>query len=241
MPGGICTPAQLKRIAEVAVKYDVPLVKLTGGQRIDLVCVPKDDLPHVWRDLDMPAGWAWGKSYRTCKSCIGTDFCRFGLGDSMGLAQKIEARFRGIDSPAKLKLATTGCPRNCSEAMLKDVGAVAIGDDKWEIYIGGAAGSHIRKGDILCTVNSEADVLLYAGRFMQFYRENAKWKERTYTFVERVGLERIRAVVVDDADGIAAELDAAMEASIAAVSDPWKEGAAPKTANQFASLIPVEG
>jgi nitrite reductase (NADH) large subunit len=240
MPGGICTPAQLKRIADVAEKYEVPLVKLTGGQRIDLVGVAKDDLPHVWRDLDMPAGWAWGKSYRTCKSCIGTDFCRFGLGDSMGLAQKIEGRFRGIDSPAKLKLATAGCPRNCSEAMVKDVGAVAIGDGKWEIYIGGAAGSHIRKGDILCTVDSEDDVLLYSGRFMQFYRENAKWKERTYTFVERVGLERIRAVVVNDAEGIAAELDAAMQASAAAVSDPWKEGVAPRTANQFASLVPVE-
>jgi nitrite reductase (NADH) large subunit len=240
MPGGICTPDQLRRIADVADKYAVPLVKLTGGQRIDLVGVPKEDLPGVWRDLDMPAGWAWGKSYRTCKSCIGTDHCRFGLGDSMGLAQKIEGRFRGIDSPAKLKLATAGCPRNCSEAMVKDVGAVAIGDGKWEIYIGGAAGAHVRKGDVLCTVSSEEEVLTVSGRFMQFYRENAKWKERTYSFVERVGLERIRAVVVDDSEGIVAALDAAMAESIAAVRDPWKEAAAPKTANQFASLIPVE-
>ncbi len=241
MPGGICTPDQLRRIADAAEKYAVPLVKLTGGQRIDLVGVAKEDLPGIWRDLDMPAGWAWGKSYRTCKSCIGTDYCRFGLGDSMGLAQKIEKRFRGLDSPAKLKLATAGCPRNCSEAMVKDVGAVAIGDGKWEIYIGGAAGGHVRKGDVLCTVGSEEDVLRYAGRFMQYYRENAKYKERTYTFVERVGLERIRAVVVDDADGIAAELDAAMEQSIAAVRDPWKEATAPKTPNQFASLIAADG
>ncbi|MBV8402140.1 MAG: nitrite reductase large subunit, partial [Acetobacteraceae bacterium] len=129
----------------------------------------------------------------------------------------------------------------CSEAMVKDVGAVAIGDGKWEIYIGGAAGSHIRKGDVLCTVQSEEEVLRLAGRFMQYYRENAKWKERTYTFVERVGLERIRAVVVEDSEGIAAELDAAMDASIAVVRDPWKEGGAPKTANQFASLVPAEG
>jgi nitrite reductase (NADH) large subunit len=241
MPGGVCTPDQLRRIADAAEKYAVPLVKLTGGQRIDLVGVAKEDLPGIWRDLAMPAGWAWGKSYRTCKSCIGTDHCRFGLGDSMGLAQKIEKRFRGIDSPAKLKLATAGCPRNCSEAMVKDVGAVAIGDGKWEIYIGGAAGGHVRKGDVLCTVGSEAEVLRYAGRFMQYYREHAKYKERTYTFVERVGLERIRAVVVDDADGIAAELDAAMEQSIAAVSDPWREAAAPKTPNQFASLLSAEG
>ena len=133
MAGGITSPAQLRRIAEVAEKYDVPLVKLTGGQRIDLVGVAKSDLPAVWRDLDMPSGYAYGKSYRTCKSCIGTAHCRFGLGDSIGFAQRIETRFRGIDSPAKLKLATAGCPRNCSEAMVKDVGAVAIGNDRWEI------------------------------------------------------------------------------------------------------------
>ncbi len=241
MPGGICTPAELKRIADVAVKYDVPLVKLTGGQRIDLVGIAKDNLPKVWQDLDMPAGWAWGKSYRTCKSCIGTDFCRFGLGDSMGLAKKIEARFRGLDSPGKLKLATAGCPRNCSEAMVKDLGAVAIGDNKWEIYIGGAAGAHVRKGDVLCTVEGEDQVLLIAGRFVQFYRENAKWKERTYTFVERVGIAKIRAVVVEDSEGVVPDLDAALEWSIAAVRDPWKEATAPKTANQFADLIPSEG
>jgi len=239
MPGGVCTPKELRRIADVAVKYKVPLVKLTGGQRIDLVGVAKHELPDVWRDLGMPAGHAWGKSYRTCKSCIGSEFCRFGLGDSMGLALKIERRFRGVDSPGKLKLATAGCPRNCSEALVKDIGAVAVGDNKWEIYIGGAGGSHVRKGDLLCVVDNEDDVLLYTGRFTQFYRENAKYKERTYTFVERVGLERIRAVVVDDSEGIAMELDAAMQASVNAVYDPWKEATAPKTANQFASLIPA--
>jgi nitrite reductase (NADH) large subunit len=239
MPGGVCTPEELRRIADVAVKYNVPLVKLTGGQRIDLVGVPKHELPNIWRDLGMPAGHAWGKSYRTCKSCIGTEFCRFGLGDSMGLALKIERQFRGIDSPGKLKLATAGCPRNCSEALIKDVGAVAIGDDKWEIYIGGAGGSHVRKGDVLCVVDDQDDVLLYTGRFIQFYRENAKYKERTYTFVERLGIERIRSVVVEDSEGLAAELDAAMQASVEAAYDPWKEGAAPKTPNQFSSVIPA--
>jgi nitrite reductase (NADH) large subunit len=240
MPGGVCTPDELRRIADVAVKYNVPLVKLTGGQRIDLVGVPKHELPNIWRDLGMPAGHAWGKSYRTCKSCIGTEFCRFGLGDSMGLALKIERQFRGIDSPGKLKLATTGCPRNCSEALIKDIGAVAIGEDKWEIYIGGAGGSHVRKGDVLCTVDNEDDVLLYTGRFIQFYRENAKYKERTYTFVERLGIERIRSVVVEDSEGLAAELDAAMRASVEAAYDPWKEASAPKTPNQFSSVIPAE-
>jgi nitrite reductase (NADH) large subunit len=227
MAGGVCTPDQLRRIADVADKYAVPLVKLTGGQRIDLVGIPKAQLPAVWTDLGMPAGYAWGKSYRTCKSCIGSDFCRFGLGDSMALAGKIESKFRGIDSPGKLKLATAGCPRNCSEALVKDVGAVA-------------AGSHIRKGDLLCTVDSHDDVLKIAGRFMQWYRENAKYKERTYTFIERVGIERVRAVVLDDADGIADALDAAMDKSCAeALKDPWKEAIKPKTVNQFADLIPA--
>jgi nitrite reductase (NADH) large subunit len=237
MPGGVCTPAELKRIADAAVKYDVPLVKVTGGQRIDLVGVKKDDLPGIWNDLGMPAGYAWGKSYRTCKACIGTDFCRFGLGDSMGLALKIERRFRGIDSPGKLKLATAGCPRNCSEALIKDIGVVAIGDGKWEIYVGGAGGAHVRKGDLLCVVDNEDDALLFSGRFMQYYRENAKYKERTYTFLERLGIERIRAVVIDDSDGIAAELDAAMKRSTDATYDPWKEADAPRTANQFATAI----
>jgi nitrite reductase (NADH) large subunit len=241
MAGGITTPADLMRIAQVAVKYNVPLVKLTGGQRIDLVGIPKQDMPAVWADLGMPAGWAWGKSYRTCKSCIGPQYCRFGLGDSMGLAQKIEAKFRGIDSPGKLKLATAGCPRNCSEAMVKDVGAVAIGDDRWEIYVGGAAGSAIRKGDVMCTVTGEDEVIRLSGRFMQWYRENAKYKERTHTFVERMGIDRVRAVVVDDSDGIAAELDAAIDASTsAAKKDPWLERDTPATANQFAAAIPVE-
>ena len=241
MPGGVTTPDDLIRIAEVARKYNVPLVKLTGGQRIDLVGVSKEDLPRMWADLGMPSGHAYGKSYRTCKSCIGTEFCRFGLGDSMGFATRIERRFRGVDSPAKLKLATAGCPRNCSEAMVKDIGAVAIGGDRWEIYVGGAAGAHIRKGDLLCTTDGEEATMRVMSRFMQYYRENAKWKERTYTFVPRVGLERIRAIVVDDSDGIVADLDAAMERSIAAVTDPWKEAAVPKTANQFAEILVPEG
>ena len=241
MPGGVTTAADLIRIAEVAQKYNVPLVKLTGGQRIDLVGVSKDDLPKVWADLGMPSGHAYGKSYRTCKSCIGTEYCRFGLGDSMTLSTRIEKRFRGVDSPAKLKLATAGCPRNCSEAMVKDIGAVAIGNDRWEIYVGGAAGAHVRKGDVLCTVEGEDAVLQVTSRFMQYYREQAKWKERTYSFVERVGIERLRAVVVEDSDGIVGALDAAMQRSVEAAYDPWKVAAAPRTANQFTGVLLAQG
>jgi nitrite reductase (NADH) large subunit len=242
IPGGVCSPDDLRRIADVADKYRVPLLKLTGGQRIDLVGIAKEDLPAVWRDLGMPAGYAWSKSYRTCKSCIGVDFCRFGLGDSMGLAKEVEHRFRGLDSPGKLKLATAGCPRNCSEAYVKDVGAVAVEGGKWEIYVGGAAGAHVRKGDLLCVVDSHEQVLLLSGRFIQYYRENAKYKERTYAFVERIGIGRIRAIVVDDSEGLAESLDRAMQESVdAANRDPWLERDVPVTRNQFKRSLPMVG
>ena len=131
MPGGVCTPDELRRIADVAVKYEVPLVKVTGGQRIDLVGVPKDQLPRVWQELGMPAGSAWGKSYRTCKSCIGIDYCRFGLGDSMGLALKIERRFRGIDSPGKAQARH----RRLSAQLLRgaDQGRRRGRDRRWQV------------------------------------------------------------------------------------------------------------
>jgi nitrite reductase (NADH) large subunit len=237
MAGGICTADELRRIADVADKYQVPLIKLTGGQRIDLVGIKKEDLPAVWTDLGMPAGYAWSKSYRTCKSCIGSDYCRYGLGNSMGLAQKVEQRFRGLDTPGKLKLATAGCPRNCSEALVKDVGFVAVDGGKWELYVGGAAGSHIRKGELLCTVDSEEQAIHLAGRFIQYYREQAKYKERTYTFVERVGIAKIKAVVFDDSEGLAEALDRAMQESVEATYDPWRERDAPVTANQFKTRL----
>src|SRR6478609_779975 len=239
MPGGVTSAAELRRIADVADKYHVPLMKLTGGQRIDLIGVKREDLPNVWRDLDMPSGFAYGKRYRTCKSCVGTDYCRFGLGNSIGLAQQIEARFQGLDAPGKLKLATAGCPRNCSEALVKDVGAVAVEGGKWEIYIGGAAGAHVRKGDLLCVVDTHEAVLKFSGRFLQYYRENARYLERTYAFVPRVGIDKIRAVVVEDSEGIAERLDQAMQRSVDAYFDPWQEGTTPATPNQFAELLPI--
>ncbi|MDO9712635.1 nitrite reductase large subunit NirB [Paracraurococcus lichenis] len=239
MPGGATTPAELRRIAEVAERFKVPLVKVTGGQRIDLLGVRKEDLPAVWAALGTVSGHAYGKTYRTCKACVGTDFCRFGLGDSMALAQKVEDRFKGIDSPHKMKLATAGCPRNCSEALIKDVGFVAVGDGKWEIYVGGAGGSHVRKGDLLCTVASQEEAILIGGRFMQYYREEAKYKERTYTWIERIGIERVRAVVVEDSEGIGARLDAAMQESVDAYLDPWGALIEAEEATRFASLIPA--
>ena len=239
MKGGVTTPAQLRRIAEVAEKHAVPMVKLTGGQRIDLLGVPKENLPKIWADLDMPSGWAYGKSFRTVKTCVGSEFCRFGVGDSTSLGIALEERFQGIEGPGKMKLAVTGCPRNCAEAYVKDLGVVAIDGGRWEIYVGGAAGAHVRKGDLLTTVGTAAEVITLTGRFLQFYRENANWLERTYAWVPRLGIERIRAVVVDDVDGTAAELDAAMEAAIAAYTDPWKERAEPATPGQFRTSLPL--
>ncbi|MET8526515.1 nitrite reductase large subunit NirB [Micromonospora sp. NPDC005172] len=237
--GGVTTPAQLKRIAEVAEKYSVPLVKITGGQRLDLLGIRKEDLPGVWADLDMPSGYAYGKSFRTVKTCVGSDFCRFGVGDSTALGIAIEDRFKGIEGPGKMKLAVTGCPRNCAEAYVKDLGVVAIDGGKWEIYVGGAAGAHVRKGDLLAVVDSPDEVITLTGRFLQYYRESANWLERTYAWVPRLGIDHIRAVVVDDSDGIAARLDATMDASVAAYRDPWLERRDPVTPGQFRTSLPL--
>lgn len=239
MKGGVTSVQQLRRIADVAEKHNIPLIKLTGGQRIDLLGVPKEDLPQVWADLDMPSGYAYGKSFRTVKTCVGKDFCRYGTGDSTKLGIEIESRFQGIESPAKLKLAVSGCPRNCAESLVKDVGVVAVEGGRWEIYIGGAAGAHIRKGDLLATVDDPEEVKALTGRFMQYYRENANWLERTYAFVPRVGIERIRAVVVDDAEGLAAGLDAAMQDSVDSYVDPWTERDDPLTPGQFRTSLPL--
>jgi nitrite reductase (NADH) large subunit len=239
MKGGVTTPAQLKRIAEVAEKHRVPMVKLTGGQRIDLLGVPKETLPRIWADLGMPSGYAYAKSFRTVKTCVGSDFCRFGVGDSTALGIAIEERYRGIEGPGKMKLAVTGCPRNCAEAYVKDLGVVAVDGGRWEIYVGGAAGAHVRKGDLLATVGSAAEVITLTGRFLQYYRENGNWLERTYAFVPRLGIERIRAVVVEDSDGIAADLDAAMAESVAAYRDPWLERQEPVTPGQFRTALPL--
>jgi len=237
--GGVTSAAELRRIADVAEKYEVPMVKITGGQRIDLLGIPKEKLPGVWRDLGMPSGHAYSKSFRTCKTCVGTEFCRYGVGDSTALGVQIEKRFQGIEAPHKMKLAATGCPRNCAEATTKDLGAVAVDGGKWEIYIGGAAGSTVRKGDVLCVVDSHEEVLKYMGRFMQYYREHGKYLERTYAFVERVGIGRLRRLLIDDEEGICGRLDEEMQAAVDAYVDPWLEAAEPVHPAQFATVLEV--
>jgi nitrite reductase (NADH) large subunit len=235
--GGVTSAAELRRIADVADKYNVPMVKITGGQRIDLLGIPKEQLPDVWRALGMPSGHAYTKAFRTCKTCVGTDFCRYGVGDSTTLGIQIEKRFQGIESPHKMKLAATGCPRNCAEATTKDLGAVAIEGGKWEVYIGGAAGSRVRKGDILCVVDTHEEVLVYMGRFMQYYREHAKYLERTYDFVERVGIKQLKDVLIDDVEGICERLDRDIQAAVDGYVDPWLEADEPVHPAQFVNII----
>jgi nitrite reductase (NADH) large subunit len=239
--GGVTSANQLRRIADVADKYHVPMVKITGGQRIDLLGIRKEDLPNVWTDLGMPSGHAYTKAFRTCKTCVGTDFCRYGVGDSTTLGIQIEKRYQGIEFPHKVKLAANGCPRNCAEATTKDIGAVAIEGGRWEIYVGGAAGSQVRKGDLLVTVETHDEALKYIGRFMQYYRENAKYLERTYGLVERLGIDRLRRILVDDEEGICARLDSDIQDAVDAYVDPWSEAANPTHAEQFSNVIgPVQ-
>ncbi len=159
------------------------------------------------------------------------------MGDSVGLGIKIEKRFQGIESPHKMKLAASGCPRNCAEATTKDLGTVAVEGGKWEVYVGGAAGSRVRKGDVLCVVDSHEEVLTFMGRFMQYYRENAKYLERTYDFVERTGIDQLRQILVDNSEGICQRLDSDVQASVDAYTDPWQEAAQPLHPSQFTSVL----
>jgi nitrite reductase (NADH) large subunit len=231
--GGVTTADELIRIGEVAKKYNVPMVKYTGGQRIDLLGIKKEDLPNVWRDLGMPSGYAYTKALRTVKTCVGSEFCRYGTNDSTSLGIALEKRYQGFEFPAKVKLGVSGCPRNCAEATVKDVGVVATEGGEWEVSLGGAAGAHVRKSDVLCRVKTQDEAIKLIGRFLIYYRDNAKWLERTYDFVPRVGLEHLRKVIVEDSLGIGDQLDIEVEKTAAAYVDPWLERDKPAFAGQF--------
>jgi len=237
--GGITSPAQLRRIADVAEKYQIAAVKLTGGQRIALAGARKEQLPDIWKDLGMPSGHAYAKAVRSCKTCVGSDFCRFGLGDSVALGIKVEQRFKGIETPHKMKLSVSGCPRNCAEATIKDVGVVAI-EGGWQVYVGGGAGTRVRAADLLCTVKTHEEVLTYMGRFIQYYREHGKYMERTYGVVERIGIERLRELLVKDVDRIGERLDAEIDRAVEAYKDPWAEAEKPVHPAQFSESVRVD-
>ncbi|MBN9517665.1 NAD(P)/FAD-dependent oxidoreductase [bacterium] len=233
MYGGVTSADDLIKIGEVAKKYDVPMVKVTGGQRIDLLGIKKDDLPRVWADLGMPSGYAYTKALRTVKTCVGSEFCRFGTNDSTSLGIALEKRYQGFEFPAKVKLAVSGCPRNCAESTVKDVGVIATEGGEWEVSIGGAAGASVRKTDVLCRVRTQAEALTVIGRFLIYYRDNAKWLERTYDFVPRVGLDKIKRVILENETGQWDYFDREVEATIAAYRDPWLEREKPVYAGQF--------
>ncbi|HWK71909.1 MAG TPA: nitrite reductase large subunit NirB [Burkholderiaceae bacterium] len=221
MWGGVTSPSELRRIADVADKYHVPMVKVTGGQRIDLLGIRKEDLPAVWKDLDMPSGHAYGKSLRTVKTCVGKEFCRFGTQDSTGMGIALEKDLVGMWSPHKVKLAVSGCPRNCAESGIKDIGIIAV-DSGWELYVGGNGGIKTEVAQFFVKVQTHDDVLEYAGAFLQLYREEAFYLERTCHYLSRVGLEHAKARVVDDAAN-RAELYARLRFAISFEKDPWAE------------------
>ncbi|MFZ2289848.1 MAG: nitrite reductase large subunit NirB [Halopseudomonas yangmingensis] len=221
MWGGITNAAELRRIADVADKYQVPMVKVTGGQRIDLLGIKKEDLPSVWKDLDMPSGHAYGKSIRTVKTCVGSEFCRFGTQNSTQMGIDLEHALFNMWSPHKVKLAVSGCPRNCAEAGIKDVGIIGV-DSGWELYIGGNGGIKTEAGEFFVKVQTAEEVMEYSLAFLQLYREEAFYLERTVHYMQRVGMEHIKAEVLSDAEKRKA-LHERLLYALSFEQDPWKE------------------
>ncbi len=201
MWGGITSPRELRAIADVVEKFNAPMVKVTGGQRLDIFGIRKEDLPAVWADLNavgMVSGHAYGKSLRTVKTCVGSEWCRFGTQDSTGLGVKLERATWGSWMPHKFKIAVSGCPRNCAEATIKDFGVVCV-DSGYELHVGGNGGIKVRATDLLCKVATEAEAMEMCAAFIQLYREEARYLERTAPWIERVGLEYVQSRLLPDA------------------------------------------
>ena len=238
MFGGMCTPQELRAIADVAEKFEVPEMKVTGGQRIDMFGVKKEDLPKMWKDLSAAgfvSGHAYGKAMRTCKTCVGKTWCRMGTQDSTGLGVKLEELTWGSWMPHKYKLAVSGCPRNCAEATIKDFGVVCV-DSGYELHVGGNGGIKVRVTDFLTKVETEEEVLEYCGAFSQLYREDAHYLERTAPWVERVGLTKIKKAILEDEENRKALYARFIESQKPAQIDPWKEIADGKDANEFTPI-----
>ncbi|WP_386682651.1 nitrite reductase large subunit NirB [Loktanella sp. R86503] len=238
MWGGITSAAELRAIADAADKYNVQTVKVTGGQRIDLLGVKKQDLPDIWADLNaagMVSGQAYAKGLRTVKTCVGTDHCRFGTQDSTGLGIRMEKALWGSWTPAKVKMAVSGCPRNCSESTCKDVGVICV-DSGYVLHIGGAAGLHIQGTVVMCTVKTEDEVLEHTAAVVQLYREEAAYLERMYKWLDNVGLDHIIERVVTDGDSRKALADRFYYAQQFMQQDPWAERTKPEFRNLWQPL-----
>jgi len=222
MWGGETSAAELRRIADVVDKYQIPGVKVTGGQRIDLLGVKKEDLQGVWRDIGMPSGHAYGKSLRTVKTCVGSEWCRFGTQDSSALGRELERALWRMYAPHKVKLAVSGCPRNCAESGIKDVGVIGV-DSGWEIHIAGNGGIKTEVAHFFTKVKTAEEVLEISGAFLQLYREEGWYLERTTHYVARVGLEHVKQKVLEDHDNRRA-LWARLQFALEGEPDPWFEG-----------------
>ena len=234
MWGGSTSAGELRRIADVVDKYRIPTVKLTGGQRIDLLGVKKEDLPKVWRDLGMPSGHAYAKALRTVKTCVGSEWCRFGVQDSTNMGIALEKDLWRMYAPHKVKLAVSGCPRNCAEATIKDVGVIGV-ESGWEIYVAGNGGIKAEIAQFLCKVKTREEVLEYAGAFLQLYREEGRYLDRTVHYVARVGLDYVKQRIVEDGAGRKA-LYARLQYALQGEPDPWRERAAGADAREFELL-----
>ena len=240
MWGGHTTPDELRRIADAADKYKIPTVKLTGGQRIDLLGVKKEDLANVWKDIGMPSGFAYAKSLRTVKTCVGSEWCRFGTQDSTQMGKDLERALWAMYSPHKVKLAVSGCPRNCAEAGIKDVGVIGV-DSGWEIYVGGNGGIKTEVAQFLVKVKTGAEVMEYAGAFLQLYREEGWYLERTVHYIARVGLDYVKKRVLKDDDARKA-LWEQLQFALDGEPDPWFESSrASVDVRQFLPITSVPG
>ena len=221
MWGGETNSADLRRIADVVDKYAIPTVKVTGGQRIDLLGVKKQDLPAVWKDLGMPSGLAYAKGLRTVKTCVGSEWCRFGTQNSTLLGQQLEKALARMYAPHKVKIAVSGCPRNCAESGIKDVGVIGV-DSGWEIYVGGNGGIKTEVAHFFTKLKTHEEVMEYTGAFLQIYREEGWYLERTVHYLARVGLDHVKKMVLEDHDNRKA-LYERMLFSLDGLPDPWHE------------------
>lgn len=234
MKGGVTNAGELRRIADVADKYAVPMLKVTGGQRIDLLGIKKEDLVDVWKDLGMNSGHAYGKSIRTVKTCVGSEFCRFGTQNSTQMGIDLETMLANMWSPHKVKLAVSGCPRNCAESGIKDVGIIAV-DSGWEIHIGGNGGIKTEVARFLVKVKTSDEVREYTGAFLQLYREEAYYLDRTVHYIARVGMDYIVQRVVEDAGDRKALFERLLYA-LEGLPDPWAARIAGARAREFQPL-----
>jgi nitrite reductase (NADH) large subunit len=226
VPGGEIAPEKLILLGDVAKKYGL-YTKITGAQRIDLFGARVEQLPLIWKDLvdaGFESGHAYGKALRTVKSCVGSTWCRYGVQDSVAMAIRLETRYRGLRSPHKLKMAVSGCTRECAEAQGKDVGVIAT-EKGWNLYVCGNGGMKPRHADLLARDLDDATLIRFIDRFLMFYIRTGDRLQRTSVWLENLegGIDYVRKVVCEDSLGIGAELEADMAKQVEGYECEWKK------------------